>query len=149
MQAINERSDSRSVLIAAPPAAVFAAMADPLRVARWWGPEGFSNTIHQFDFYEGGVWRLTMHGPDGKDYPNESRFTRIVPDECFEIEHVLGHHFVLCITLTPAAQGTEVHWRQTFDTVAHFEQVAQLVAAANAQNLQRLTREVLRPGAAA
>jgi len=26
----------------------------------------------------GGVWRLTMHGPDGADYPNESVFTEVV-----------------------------------------------------------------------
>lgn len=28
-----------------------------------------------------------MHGPDGKDYPNESRFVRIIRDRLFEIEH--------------------------------------------------------------
>jgi hypothetical protein len=29
-----------------------------------------------------------MHGPDGENYPNESRFTRIVPDQLFEIERL-------------------------------------------------------------
>jgi hypothetical protein len=32
-----------------------------------------------------------MHRPDGKDYPNESRFTRIVPGQLVEIEHLNGH----------------------------------------------------------
>ena len=40
-----------------------------------------------------------MHGPDGMNYPNESRFTRIVPSELFEIEHLSGHHFLLSIEL--------------------------------------------------
>jgi uncharacterized protein YndB with AHSA1/START domain len=149
MEPIDKRSDSRSIFIAATPAQVFAAMNDPARVARWWGPDGFKNTIHQFDFQSGGTWLLTMHGPDGKDYPNESRFTRIVSAELFEIEHLSGHHFILSIELRPFEQGTKVHWRQTFDTVEHYDEISQFVAGANAQNLQRLAAEVLRSGNAA
>ena len=148
MEPVEQRSDSRSKFVAATPAQVFAAMSDPARVARWWGPDGFKNTIHQFDFQPGGSWLLTMHGPDGKDYPNESRFTRIVPGELFEIEHLSGHHFILSIELRPIEQGTRIHWRQTFDTVAHYEQLSQFVARANEQNLQRLAAEVLRSGSA-
>jgi len=144
MNQVEKRSDSRSVLIAATPAQVFAAMSDPARVARWWGPDGFTNTIHRFDFRPGGTWLLTMHGPDGKDYPNESRFTRLASGAIFEIEHLSGHHFILSIELRPSGPGTDVHWRQTFDTVDHYERIAEFVAAANAQNLKRLAAEVLR-----
>jgi uncharacterized protein YndB with AHSA1/START domain len=144
MEPIDKRSDSRSIFVAATPAQVFAAMSDPVRIARWWGPDGFTNTIHQFDFRPGGSWLLTMHGPDGKDYPNESRFTRIVSDELFEIEHINGHHFTLTIELQSSGTGTQVHWRQTFDTVEHYQRIAQFVAGANEQNLQRLAAEVLR-----
>jgi len=143
MEPVDNRSDSRSILVAATPAQAFAALSDPARVARWWGPDGFRNTIHKFDFRPGGTWLLTMHGPDGKDYPNESCFTRIVFGELFEIEHLTGHHFVLTIELRPSEQGTQVHWRQTFDTVEHYERIAQFVAGANEQNLQRLAAEVL------
>lgn len=38
----------------------------------------FSNTIEIFEFVEGGRWRSIMHGPEGTDYPNESRFLEIV-----------------------------------------------------------------------
>ncbi|MFM6993011.1 MAG: SRPBCC domain-containing protein [Rhodoferax sp.] len=149
MEPVENRSDSRSLFIAATPAQVFAAMSDPQRVARWWGPDGFTNTIHRFDFWPEGSWLLTMHGPDGTDYPNESRFKRLVPGELFEIEHFSGHHFMLCIRLAPAGKGTEVSWRQTFDTVEHYERIAQFVAGANEQNLRRLAAEVLRlPGVA-
>ncbi len=143
MEPVDKRSDSRSIVVAATPAEVFAAMANPARVARWWGPDGFTNTIHQFDFQPGGTWLLTMHGPDGKDYPNESRFTRIVPSGLFEVEHLSGHHFILSIELRPFEQGTRIHWRQTFDTVENYERIAQFVAGANEQNLQRLAAEVL------
>ncbi|MBL8471043.1 MAG: SRPBCC domain-containing protein [Rhodocyclaceae bacterium] len=149
MEAMELRSDMRTHVIAAPAAQVFAAMSDAARIARWWGPDGFTNTQHQFDFRPGGTWRLTMHGPDGKDYANESRFLRIVPDQLFEIEHLSGHHFILTIELRPAALGTGVNWRQTFDTAAHYERIAQFVAGANEQNLRRLAAEVLRSSAAA
>jgi len=142
MEAIEIRSDSRRKLLVASPSAVFAAMSDPTRVARWWGPAGFTNTIHLFEFKPDGRWIMTMHGPDGTDYPNESRFTRIVADQVFEIEHLNGHHFVLTIELVQVPGGTELKWRQTFDTVEHYERLAQFVASANEQNLERLAVEV-------
>jgi len=144
MEPTEKRSDSRSVYIAATPEQVFAAMSSSERMARWWGPDGFTNTIQQFDFRPDGTWLLTMHGPDGKSYPNESRFTRLVPGKLFEIEHFSGHHFLLSIELRAAGEGTRVHWCQTFDTVEHYERIAQFVAGANEQNLQRLRAEVVR-----
>lgn len=144
MEPIETRSDDRRKVISAAPADVFAAMRDPDRIARWWGPAGFTNTIHEFDFTPGGKWLLTMHGPDGKDYPNESRFTRIDADRLFEIEHLNGHHFLLTIELDPHPSGTEVHWRQTFDSAAHYERIAGFIAAANEENLVRLEAEVAR-----
>ena len=144
MEPIEQRSDSRKRRIAATPAAVYAAMSHPSRIARWWGPDGFTSTIHTFDFRPGGQWLLTMHGPDGTDYPNESRFTRLVPDRVFEIEHLTGHHFLLTIELEATGADTTVHWRQTFDTIDHYGRLSQFVAVANEQNLERLSREVLR-----
>ena len=142
MEPIDTRSDSRSRFLSATPEQVFAAISDPERVARWWGPDGFTNTIHQFDFTVGGTWLLTMHGPDGTHYPNESRFTRVVSNQLFEIEHLNGHHFVLTIELEPRDGGTHVKWLQTFDTAEHYRTLAQFIAVANEQNLERLAAEV-------
>lgn len=142
MEPVESRSDIRTKYIAAPPARVFAAMQDPARVAKWWGPDGFTNSIQTYEFEPGGRWLLTMHGPDGKDYPNESRFTRIVQDRLFEIEHLNGHHFVLTLELLPCGEGTNVLWRQSFDTPKHYEALAAFVAGANEQNLARLAAEV-------
>src|SRR4029450_11050374 len=57
--------------IAAPPSCVFAAFEDSARLAVWWGPAGFTNTFKTYEFKPGGKWSFTMHGPDGKNYPNE------------------------------------------------------------------------------
>lgn len=143
MEPIESRSDIRSKFIPASPSRVFAAMRDPRRVERWWGPAGFTNTIHTWEFAAGGRWLLTMRGPDGQEYPNESRFLRIVDDKLFEIDHVSGHHFVLTIELEPQGEGTNVKWRQTFDTSEHYRELATFIAGANEQNLERLAAEVM------
>jgi uncharacterized protein YndB with AHSA1/START domain len=141
MEPIELRSDSRSKLIPATPEQVFAAIAAPERIAKWWGPAGFTNTIHKFDFVPGGQWLLTMHGADGKNYPNESRFLRLVPARVFEIEHP-SPHFILTLEFSEAPDGTLVRWRQTFDSIEQYERIASFVATANQQNLERLAQEV-------
>jgi uncharacterized protein YndB with AHSA1/START domain len=55
----------------APRDLVWRAWADPLRLAKWWGPEGFSTTTHDMQFAKGGSWSYTMHGPDGRNYKNK------------------------------------------------------------------------------
>jgi len=145
MEPIHERSDARTQSIAAKPAEVFAAMRAPSRVARWWGPAGFTSTIRVFEFRPGGRWRFTLHGPDGTDYPNENRFVRIERDRLLEIDHISDdHHFVLTIELEAQGASTLVEWRQTFDTVEHYRRVLPIVAVANDQNLERLAAEVRR-----
>jgi uncharacterized protein YndB with AHSA1/START domain len=49
----------------------------PREVEQWWGPVGFSTTTEQMDVRPGGLWRHTMHGPDGRNYPNRIAYTRV------------------------------------------------------------------------
>lgn len=136
---ITDKTDIQERLINATPKTVFEALSNPDLLARWWGPKGFSSKIHEFDFKVGGDCHLTMHGPDGKDYPNLYRFLEIEKNQKIVIEH-LGepHHFVLTIKLTPKDQATAISWRQEFDTVEHYQEIAEFVAIANQQNLKRM-----------
>jgi uncharacterized protein YndB with AHSA1/START domain len=126
----------------APPDRIFEAFSDPGRLARWWGPAGFSNTIHRFDFREGGSWSFTMHGPDGTQYPNRSRFLEILPGERIQIEHISGPRFVLQVSLAPERGGTLLEWRMRFETAAECDSVRRFAPAANEQNLDRLAGEL-------
>src|SRR4051794_38504484 len=63
--------------VPAPVEQVFAAISNPARLARWWGPAGFTNTFATCEFKTGGRWSFTMHGPNGANYPNESVSTEI------------------------------------------------------------------------
>ena len=129
--------------IPASPAAVFAAFQSPDRLARWWGPNGFTNTFETFEFQPGGRWVFSMHGPDGKTYPNESLFEAIVPGRIIVIRHVCPPHFRLTVTLQQQPAGTLVLWEQAFDDDAVANAVRHFVEPANEQNLDRLCAEVL------
>lgn len=125
--------------------AVFAAFQDPERLARWWGPAGFSNTFSLCEFVPGGRWVYVMHGPDGKDYPNEAQFTVIEPERRVVIQHVSAPRFQLAITFIECPTGTWVGWEQAFEDAAVAAALQHIVEPANEQNLDRLSAEVLAP----
>ncbi|WP_341676487.1 SRPBCC family protein [Niveibacterium sp. SC-1] len=124
------------------PAEVFAAIRDPARLARWWGPQGFTNSFEVFEFQPGGRWVFVMHGPDGTDYPNESVFEEIVADALVRIRHVSQPHFVLSIGLAASREGTLLSWKQDFADPRVAEGIRHIVEPANEQNLDRLAREL-------
>lgn len=129
----------------APRERVFEAFRDPARLARWWGPKGFTNTIHAFDLRPGGIWRSTLHGPDGVDYASENVFVEIVEPERIVFRHVSGdHRFELTITLDEQDGGTRVTWRMRHATEAECERVRTFVVEANEQNFDRLAAELAR-----
>ena len=129
--------------IPASPERVFAALSHPERLARWWGPAGFTNTFKVCEFKQDGRWSFTMHGPDGTGYPNESVFLLIEPAKKVVIRHVNEPQFILTIGLAPSAGGTLVSWEQAFDNAEMAAAIKPLVEPANEQNLDRLAAEVL------
>jgi uncharacterized protein YndB with AHSA1/START domain len=46
-------------------------------VKQWWGPRGFTLTTHSKDLRPGGHWTYTMHGPDGTDWPNTTKYFEV------------------------------------------------------------------------
>src|SRR5438128_10473572 len=75
----------------APRELVFEAWTDPTRVVQWWGPHGFTTTIHEMDVRPGGVWRFVMHGPDGTDYPNKVGFAEAAEPDPWRTHDAGGH----------------------------------------------------------
>ncbi|MBS1701584.1 MAG: SRPBCC domain-containing protein [Armatimonadetes bacterium] len=74
---VADRSILLSRTVRAPKEVVFAAFTEPEQVGKWWGPNGFTTTIHEMDVRPGGVWRFMMHGPDGTDYPNRITYIEV------------------------------------------------------------------------
>jgi uncharacterized protein YndB with AHSA1/START domain len=65
----------------APRGLVFRAWTDPKHVARWWGPDGFTNPVCELDLRPGGAIRIDMRGPDGTVYPMAGAYREIVEPE--------------------------------------------------------------------
>jgi uncharacterized protein YndB with AHSA1/START domain len=135
---ISDRELVTTRVLDAPRERVFTAFSEAKHLMQWWGPDGFTNTFHEFDLRAGGPWRYTMHGPNGADYPNESVFVEIVKPERIVLEHVSGPRFRLTITLAPEAGRTRLTWRQRFPTAAECDKIKALAIPANEQNLDRL-----------
>lgn len=113
-------------------------------IARWWGPEGFSNSIHQMDLKEGGEWRLTMHAPDGTNYPNRSVFKEILPLKKIQFEH-FNPHFITSVFFEFKDGETHVDWQMLFDTADMRETVVKAHHAdeGQKQNMERLARYLI------
>jgi uncharacterized protein YndB with AHSA1/START domain len=133
-----DRETHTSREFAATAADVFAAFRDPVLLARWWGPNDFTNTFHCFDFRPGGRWRFTMHGAGGGDYENESEFLEIVEPSRIVLRHVVPPHFDMTLTFAEAGGRTTVGWHMRFATAEEWARVKAIVIPANEQNLDRL-----------
>jgi uncharacterized protein YndB with AHSA1/START domain len=122
---------------------VFAAISNPERLARWWGPAGFTNTFSVCEFKPGGRWSFVMHGPDGGNFTNESVFAEIEAPTKVVVRHVSEPKFELAIGLAPSVSGTVVSWSQAFENPELAARIEHIVVPANEQNLDRLSAEVL------
>jgi uncharacterized protein YndB with AHSA1/START domain len=66
-------------VFAAPRELVFKAWSDPEIVAEWWGPKHFTSTVKKWEMRGGGEIYVTMHAPDGVDYPMGGKFIEVYP----------------------------------------------------------------------
>jgi len=83
---------------------VFAAISDPERLARWWGPAGFTNTFNVCEFKNGGRWSFVMHGPNGANYLNENVFLEIESPRKVVVQHASEPKYRLAIALVTRLQ---------------------------------------------
>jgi uncharacterized protein YndB with AHSA1/START domain len=65
----------------APRSLVFKMWTDPVHLAKWWGPRGFTNPRCEVDPRPGGIMRIDMRGPDGTIYPMTGTIDEIVEPE--------------------------------------------------------------------
>lgn len=108
-------------LLNAPRELVWRAWTDPDHIARWWGPDGFTNTVHSMDVRPGGAWVYTMHGPDGTDYPNRIDYIEVVEPERLLYDHGEGEegapaHFQVTVTFEARGARTKLTMRMVFPT---------------------------------
>jgi uncharacterized protein YndB with AHSA1/START domain len=125
-------------LFNAPVELVWKAWSDPEQLAKWWGPKGFTNTFHEFNFKPGGTWRFIMHAPNGADFPNESVFVEIVQNERIVLDHIVAPKFRMTATFTEQGGKTHLRWHMVFESAETYEKVKGFAVEGNKQNLDRL-----------
>ena len=127
-----EDTSAREIVLSrvfdAPRELVFKVWTSPEHVVHWWGPNGFTTTIHVMDVRPGGHWDFIMHGPDGTDYPNYIVYEEVVPPERLVYSHSGGkgdEDVRFWATVTFAAEGprTRVTMRSVFPSAAEREYV--------------------------
>lgn len=141
-----DREIALTRLFAAPRELVFDCWFDPAHISNWWGPMGFTTTTHEMDARPGGVWRFTMHGPDGRDYQNKVVYQEVDRPARLTYRHT-GEgadedsvRFTVTITFTARGTQTEVAFRMVFDTVAMRTEAAKFGAIEGLHDtLARLT----------
>ncbi|MBO9699771.1 MAG: SRPBCC family protein [Sporocytophaga sp.] len=118
---------------------VFKAWSNPEYLKRWWGPEGFANTFNEFNFQPGGKWSFVMHGPDKKDYPNESVFVKIEEPGLVVLNHISQPKFQIEATFEAiSVSETKVYFRMIFKTPEECNKLKGFVTDKNEENLDRL-----------
>jgi uncharacterized protein YndB with AHSA1/START domain len=124
----------------APIELVWEVWTKPEHIANWWGPNGFTNTIHTMNVKPGGEWDLVMHGPDGTDYKNKSVFHEVVPFKKIVYDHVSGPKFRATINFEEQGEQTLITWHMLFESAEQFIQVVKTYKADEGlkQNIEKL-----------
>ena len=136
---MTDRAVHTTRIIAAPRERVFATWTDPAQLARWWGPNGFTNTFHRFELKPEGMWEFTMHGPNAMDFHNTCVFKRIEPPGYLEFDHLKEMHFYKAmVTFTEEEGGTRIDWTMRFNTAEELAPIRPFIGKANEENLDRL-----------
>lgn len=106
----HQKSISITRVFDAPAERVFAAWTRAEMLAHWFGPKGFSVPACESDPRPGGVFRLCMRSPEGKDYWVRGSYREVRPGERLVIDCVADdaagvQRLEEVIDVTFAAQG--------------------------------------------
>ncbi len=129
--------------------AVFAAWTDADAFCRWFGPEGFTCTLHEMDVRPGGRSRFDMTSADGTLYTNRFDYLEIVPGQRLVMDHGSDtdddpDRFRLTITIDEQADGkTVLTLRQLHPTVERRDATIGFGAVElGLQTMQKLARHL-------
>ena len=141
----SDRKIFSSRVINYPVETVYEAFANPEHLKNWWGPEGFTNTIHEFDLKPGGKWILTMHGPEKGNYENSSIFKIVEPNKLIAWTRLSQPFFDMEIGFKKIDESkTEISFQMIFDTIEECEKIRKFAEPKNEENFDRLEKEILK-----
>lgn len=118
---------------------VYKAFENPLELKKWWGPNGFTNTIYEFDLQTGGKWILTMHGPEVGNYENSSVFNIVKPFELISWTRISQPIFDMEVGFKKLDEDkTEISFKMIFKTEEECNKIINFAVPKNEENFDRL-----------
>ena len=113
-------------IIDAPRHIVFQAWTEPDRVARWWGPQGFTTVYHDMDIRPGGAFRVCMRSPEGVEHWKQGVYREVVEPERLvftfgweDADGKPGHQTLVTVTFAERGDKTELRLHQAvFESIA-------------------------------
>jgi uncharacterized protein YndB with AHSA1/START domain len=140
----SDREIAGSRIFDAPRELVWKMWTDPHHVAQWFGPRGFTNTVHEMDVRPGGHWRFHMHGPDGRNYRNEIIYREVVEPERLAYDHISEPFFHVTVTFDEENGKTRVTMRSLFQSAEIRRRVVETYGAVEGmkQTLARLGEQL-------
>jgi uncharacterized protein YndB with AHSA1/START domain len=124
---------------------VWEVWTTPAHVMHWWGPNGFTNTIHEMEVKPGGIWRFMMHGPNGMDFPNKVIFHEVIKPERLVYSHTSEDEndptlFQTTVTFEKQGNKTNLTMTALFNTAEERNRVVKEFGAAEGgiQTINRL-----------
>lgn len=135
-------------LIDAPRELVFEVWTQPEHVEKWWGPFGFSISVHAMDAKPGGTWRFDMHHAEYGDFKNQIVYQEVVRPERLVYSHDGVDDgkpaFHVTVTFEEENGKTRLTMRTRFASVEAFEEVKKFGAIEGGkQTLTRLAEYVV------
>ena len=119
--------------------AVYEAWTNPDHLKKWWGPAGFTNTFHEFDFRPGGKWRFIMHGPEKGNYANECEFIKIEKPNLIAWKRHSKPLFQVVATFKEVtADKTHIEFKMLFDSPGECNKLKPFVVDKNEENFDKL-----------
>jgi Uncharacterized conserved protein len=132
-----------SRIVNAPREQAFRVWADPEHLKIWWGPAGFTNTFHEFDFQAGGKWEFTMHGPEKGNYQNSCEFIQITEPELIYWKRYSQPLFRVLVTFEAVSDDkTSIIFKQIFDTAEACEKIKKHVVDKNEEVFDRMEEKL-------
>jgi len=141
----SDRELSITRTLNAPIELVWKVWTEPEHISKWWGPNGFTNTIYKMEVKPGGIWDFTMHGPDGTDFKNQNMYVEVVKYEKLIFDHISAPKFRFSVSFTAQGNKTLLEWKSTFESAEELKKVIEVFKADEGmkQNVDKLAAYLL------
>jgi uncharacterized protein YndB with AHSA1/START domain len=135
-----DRELSITRLLNAPVEKVWRAWTEAEHIAKWWGPNGFTNTISKMEVVTDGEWEFIMHGPDGTDFRNKHVYGEIIKEKKLVLNHVTAPKFQMTATFEAQGDKTLLTLHSIFESAEQLQDVIRVFKADEGmkQNMDKL-----------